>query len=192
MDYETLRNIHRAEKGKSRLSEIPEDFYEQLRALIRETMKKYEETKDIGDLRNFENVVRVARDVFYTRQQKIIMKAFRNVRTKEFDDNGMVPEEKDFYKKLVELIKNNADLFESMVLNGEGKEENTVEEKPVEEQETKTEKDLNIVMVRILKNIPRFVGSDLNEYGPYEPNQIVKLPKQEADFLVSKNLAEVI
>ncbi len=190
MDYETLRNVQRAEKNKSRLSEIPENFYEELRELIRNSMKKYEETRDLGDLRNFENIVRVARDVFYTRQQKIIMKAYRNVRTQEFDDNGMVSEEKEFYQALVDIIQKNAEFFESMVVNGE--EKCSAEDiQDVSEKEL-VKKDLNIVMVRILKDIPRFVGSDLNEYGPYEPNQIVKLPKKEAEFLVSKNLAEVI
>lgn len=187
MDYETLRNVQRAEKNKSRLSEIPEGFYNELRELIRESMKRYKETRDLGDLRNFENIVRVARDVFYTRQQKIIMKAYRNVRTQEYDDNGMVSEEKEFYQKLVDIIQKNAEFFESMVVNGEEPPTQNVQE--ISEG---TEKDLNIVMVRILKDIPRFVGSDLNEYGPYEPNQIVKLPKKEAEFLVSKNLAEVI
>jgi len=190
MDYETLRNVQRAEKNKSRLSEIPEDFYKKLRELIRNSMKKYEETHDLEDLRNFENIVRVARDVFYTRQQKIIMKAYRNVRTQEYDDNGMVPEEKAFYQELVSVIQKNAEFFESMVTNGKEETETTDSTEVPEEEVDK--KDLNIVMVRILKNIPRFVGSDLNEYGPYEPNQIVKLPKKEAEFFVSKNLAEVI
>jgi DNA replication initiation complex subunit (GINS family) len=191
MDYETLRNVQRAEKNKSRLSEIPEDFYKELRELIRNSMKKYEETRDLGDLRNFENIVRVARDMFYTRQQKIIMKAYRNVRTQEYDDNGMVSEEKKFYRELVDIIQKNAEFFESMVVNGKEEKRSTEEIQELPEEEP-VKKDLNIVMVRILKNIPRFVGSDLNEYGPYEPNQIVKLPKKEAEFLVSKNLAEVI
>ncbi len=44
--------------------------------------------------------------------------------------------------------------------------------------------------VKILSDIPSFVGTDLKEYGPYKPGEVVSLPEKIAQLFVSRKLGE--
>jgi hypothetical protein len=44
--------------------------------------------------------------------------------------------------------------------------------------------------IRILSEIPSFVGTDMKEYGPYKPEQVVELPQKIAQLFVSRKLGE--
>ncbi|MEK6902307.1 MAG: hypothetical protein AABX02_01820, partial [archaeon] len=44
--------------------------------------------------------------------------------------------------------------------------------------------------VRILSEIPSFVGTDLKEYGPYKTGQVVELPPKIAQLFISRKLGE--
>ncbi|MCD6230194.1 MAG: DNA replication complex GINS family protein [Candidatus Diapherotrites archaeon] len=50
---------------------------------------------------------------------------------------------------------------------------------------------LNIVSVRIIKDMPGFIGPDKVSYGPFEVDQYVELPKHIVDLLVKRNVAEI-
>lgn len=44
--------------------------------------------------------------------------------------------------------------------------------------------------VRILSEIPSFVGTDMKEYGPYKTGQVVDLPGKIAQLFISRKLGE--
>ena len=44
--------------------------------------------------------------------------------------------------------------------------------------------------VKIISDIPSFVGTDLKEYGPYKPGEIVELPEKIAQLFLSRKLGE--
>lgn len=44
--------------------------------------------------------------------------------------------------------------------------------------------------VKILSDIPSFVGTDLKEYGPYKPGDVVSLPDKIAQLFISRKLGE--
>ena len=105
----------------------------------------------------------------------------------------MVEIEKDLFKNAVSLLRENRNLFEkALVGNGFSFNEKIIDEKiqPVS-SESKESEDLNMVLVRILKNLPEFV-SETGKLGPFESNQIVRLPEKEAQLLVEKKFAEPI
>ena len=59
------------------------------------------------------------------------------------------------------------------------------EAKPVEEKkETKR--------VRFLHPVPKFIGQELESYGPFEEEDMATLPSEIADVLISKERAEEI
>ncbi|WXG45632.1 MAG: hypothetical protein WED05_02890 [Candidatus Atabeyarchaeum deiterrae] len=47
----------------------------------------------------------------------------------------------------------------------------------------------NLMLVRILQSIPKLVGADLDEYGPFQPEDIVVLPTENAMVLVARGAA---
>ena len=44
--------------------------------------------------------------------------------------------------------------------------------------------------LKITHAIPKFVGPDLNEYGPFDEGDEVKLPDEIAEVLVNKGRAD--
>lgn len=44
--------------------------------------------------------------------------------------------------------------------------------------------------IKIISDIPSFVGTDLKEYGPYKPGEIVSLPEKIAQLFISRKLGE--
>lgn len=47
-------------------------------------------------------------------------------------------------------------------------------------------------LVKILSEVPKFLGVDGREYGPFKPNDIVTLEKEVAEILVKGNKAEFL
>ncbi len=45
-------------------------------------------------------------------------------------------------------------------------------------------------MVRFISAVPKFVGPELEVYGPFEPEDMASLPKKMANILVKKGRAE--
>ena len=176
VNYEEIRGLQRKEKNAARIVELKDDYYKQLADYVKDGSKKL----NPAELRTLENVMKIARDLFDSREQKILMKALRTVRTGEYDDHGMTTEERHLYDKAVNSLKEHRKFFDK-VLVGEYRHENLLKEE-----------NNNIVLVRILKEIPKFTGSDSKEYGPFALNAIAKLPQKEAQFLSDQNLVEVM
>ena len=48
----------------------------------------------------------------------------------------------------------------------------------------------DIISVRFIKSVPKFLGPELETYGPFEENDIASMPKILASILIHKNRAE--
>ena len=62
--------------------------------------------------------------------------------------------------------------------------------KVTEETEESTNGSESIKSVRFTKSVPKFLGSELEIYGPYEENDIASLPSKIANILIKKERAE--
>ena len=182
------------ERNASNLAELPSSFYSELNDLIKEQKVKYEQTRSIEDAKILDNIQKIALDIYERREMKILTKALKSAHSGLKEDK-LVGFEVDFFNEAVKLIKENKSNFDK-VLVGEhsiDSPEKVLSEK-VEEisgEETESE-DLNMVLVRILQNVPKFVSTDGSELGPFESNQMVRLPSKEARLLAEKGFAELI
>ncbi|MFH0970194.1 MAG: hypothetical protein V1776_01910 [Candidatus Diapherotrites archaeon] len=59
-------------------------------------------------------------------------------------------------------------------------------------QSASSSSSLAILSVRILSEIPSFVGTDLKEYGPYKTGEVVSLPSKIAQLFISRKLGESV
>ena len=194
MNYEDLRRFQRMERNSSKLGELPRSFYDELCQLLAAQKAKCKEGQ-AEETKVFENMVKTTRDVFDRREQKILTKAMRFARTNETEKDVITDEEKSLFEKLSEDLKKSRQDFE-MLLLGNGKTRDLKKIQNINDIPTinngQAGEDLNIVMVRILKKVPKFVSGDLKEYGPFEANSIVKLPRKEADLLSNRNFIELV
>jgi len=194
MNYEDLRRFQRMERNSSKLGELSRGFYDELCQLLLSQKAKCKEGQ-AEETKVFENMVKTARDVFDRREQKILTKAMRFARTNETEKDVITDEEKTLFERLSEDLKKSRQDFE-MLLIGNGKPANIAKIQNINDipviNNGQTGEDLNIVMVRILKKVPKFVSGDLKEYGPFEANSIVKLPRKEADLLSNRSFIELV
>ena len=49
-----------------------------------------------------------------------------------------------------------------------------------------------LILLRVLQPIPKLVGVDLDEYGPFQPEDIVLLPRENALVLISRGAASEV
>jgi len=174
IDYDELRRIHRLEKNTSKLVEVEDDFIDSLSVFVEEEKKKYLASLknfSASDAREFTNLKRVIEEIFLMREKKILNKALITVHTKEVSDEKMARQEKDVFRKLLRLLEEHYELNQSFF--GE-----------------KEKKESQLVMVKILKDVPTFVGTDMKEYGPFSDGQSVELPSKVARLFVARKIAE--
>ena len=116
MDYENLRRYQRMERNNSKLTELDDNFYSDLSLFIDELKRKYEMTNSQQDLKALENTLRVSRDIFERREQKILMKSLRCIKSDEIEEDNIVQMEAQLFKNLKRALQSNRSIFEGVLL----------------------------------------------------------------------------
>lgn len=57
---------------------------------------------------------------------------------------------------------------------------------------TAVQEDSSLILLRVLQPIPRLVGVDLDEYGPFQPEDLVFLPRENALVLIARGVASEV
>jgi DNA replication initiation complex subunit (GINS family) len=189
VDYERVRDMQRREKGVAAIIELDPLFYTELAAFVKAGMENHRQTNSTEAFRELDNVLRLSRDLFDKREQKILLRALTSVRTGEIDGSHLTPEERVLYDSICSLLATHRSFFQKVLLGV------YVQEKPscLPAPETLiNEGTPNVSLARVRKAVPRFVGSDSVEYGPFAAGDVIKLPKKEAEFLSQQNIVEVL
>lgn len=195
--YETIRNAQRAEKEEE-LQKLPESFFES----VKNWFAHKEKMKDTTSLLEVENAKKLLEDLINRREKKIVLAALRTVRG-DVPPANLNDEERRFFDEIVKLLK----VFKTNI-NEKFKEPTQIVEEKLEEakesieklkKEEKIEKIENIfprpngkTLVKILNDLPRFVGPDLESYGPLKAGDIISLPKDISNLLINRKIAENI
>jgi DNA replication initiation complex subunit (GINS family) len=170
----------------------------------------------------FENIKKILKEFYERREKKIMNMAMDMSRmsmgalnSEIVDTSAMLKEEKELFDCLVEILNNNRkgilyNVLEAMIPKVEKKE--TKDEAQKDEpsgpqkslisetkEEVKTSTEVSNEsqaetqkMVRFLQAVPKFVGKDLEEYGPFEQGDTTNLPSEIADVLIAKQKAELM
>ena len=62
----------------------------------------------------------------------------------------------------------------------------------IKPKDIKVEKPNSTKLVRFIYTVPKFVGNDLNTYGPFESENLASLPLKVADVLIKRKRAQEI
>ncbi len=173
IDYDELRRIHRLEKNTSKLVEVDEDFINSIENFVEEEKKVYlESLKNFSSssTREFTNMKRMIEEIFLMRKKKILNKALIASHTKDTNLDNMASEEVEFFKKLLKIIEEYNEHYAGLF------------------GEKETKKTLS--KVKILKDVPTFVGTDMLEYGPFKEGENVSLPQKVAKLFITRKIAK--
>ena len=176
--YDELYKAWLKEKEREDLQPLPRDFYSRLAAY----MKRIEEESRMLDkrtvkgramLREEENAKRLIEDLARMRLEKIV----RAVMNDEVVSTTVLSEEEtSLYENLASEIESYRSLVRK-VLRGQRPEARRITSKK------------GMVVVRILKDVPAIVGADMKTYGPFKPEDVAALPRENAKLLIKQGVA---
>ena len=178
--------LRREMANRTTLSKIDEKFLERVREYLKDINVKIEKLKELSNpliekeiekiKKEAENIGRMVEKVFIERCRKIVFLALAYSETdpKLAPVEDLLPEERELFEEVATKVYE----VRRMILNKVFGEE----EKYISDDE---------VLVRILEDMEEFVWED-GEYGPYNKDDIVKLPKEVVKMLRAKKKVEVI
>lgn len=161
---ETIRKIFEEEKNSQGLTKLPDDFFEQISEYLD---KKSKLIRDESDQWSLDSIKRRLRSIFERRERKILNSSHGFIDSGVGPEN-LTPEEAKFFESIVECIRS----F--------GKEREQGFEKNHEP----------LVLLTILQDVPRFVGMNLRNYGPFRKGDVATVPEPNANLMIEKGMAE--
>lgn len=201
--YETLFDILRNEKNREELQKLEPSFFEDLIQYMKE--KKELLSQDDGSelfsdiekektAKQIENIKKLVRQLYERREKKIINLAMISSRTSSLlDDSALLKQEKELFNLLLSVLNQARVGILLNILRTKNPEIKL--EQPEKEIEKKAEpkpKRSGTIMIRFIHAVPKFLGSELEIYGPFEEEDITNLPVEIAELLISKERAEEI
>lgn len=178
LSYQKLRSIEQMERQSPNLVNIGPNFYTKAFHYIQNLEKRLEEEqiknptsrKVVVIADELRNTRRIWESIIERREKKIIQAALSAVRGGSPPPSSLTNQERKFYEKVVALLRENRKAI------FEGREESDVERG---------------VVIRILKDIPHFVGRDMKKYS-LKKEDVLTMPKDMADILIKRGVAEKV
>jgi DNA replication factor GINS len=188
--YSELYAAWKAEIENSAIQPLPADFYARVSNYLQQ-IKTENRTADKNNVkatlleREQRNVNRIVKELLRTRYKKLLktvnggQKLLPEILTNEEAElfNGLLP--------FTEAYRD----FARGLMRGQPPKTKT---EPAEPKEEAAEVSHKRVAVRFVKAIPAIVGSDMNTYGPFQPEDVASVPVENAKMLVKQGLAQNI
>ncbi|NYZ76115.1 DNA replication complex GINS family protein [Candidatus Micrarchaeota archaeon] len=173
LSYDGLRKIQARERASPVLQSIPDGFYALIKKLIEKKNEGLKSSFSLTEAKEYESILKVAEDIHERRMQKIVLRAMKAGAGQE--EMALTGEEAEIFERISRAVSEDREKFNSMIVDKGSKES-----------------EERIKRIKILKNLPKFVGTDLKVYGPFKEGDSAELPEKEAQLLVSRGIAEQI
>jgi len=218
--YDTLYELLRNEKNKEELQQLNHSFFKDVVHYINDKQNNFNKpTEQQGlfeaderekKIIQINNIKRLLKELYERREKKIISMALNKSRFSSslINNSLLLEEERLFYEMLVGLLNSQRERILNKLLQGEipneinldnikkqgmfESAENLIKEKAENILNIQKEKDRPSRLIRFLEPVPQFIGEDLLDYGPYDEEDVAKLPREIADVLIQKERAEEI
>ncbi|MFT4868331.1 MAG: DNA replication initiation complex subunit (GINS family) [Candidatus Nanohaloarchaea archaeon] len=191
LTFSDLRKIQKKEKRQDQLSELDDNFL--LKA------SQYLDRKEGVDDREYKNARRVLDKIIGLRQDKIVKNAKISVKSDVKSSKlNLLPREQEFFRDIKERFNAYSDNIDEVVEKKAGdvqipETDTEVEQtEPEEDEVSEDELEDGYEKVKIVSNVPEFMGTDLESYGPFEEGEETELPEENADILVNRGSAEKV
>lgn len=167
LTFEKIRDFERAERENKELQKLPENIVSEISDYIRRKEEIHE--KSSSDIIETENVKKIVRSFFETREKKIVDMALYAARTQLPVENLLPSEQRTLQAIAAEIKLHREGLHEEM-------------KKPPFES----------TVYRIKKTMPEFVGPDMKTYKLTENDIVDSLPKPLNELLLKEGVIEEV
>ncbi|MFO7793636.1 MAG: hypothetical protein R6V35_01535 [Candidatus Nanohaloarchaea archaeon] len=214
LTFSDLRKIQKNERRADELTELDEDF-------ILRANEYLERKEDAGDRRDYTSSKRVFRKIIALREQKIVKNARLSLKSNiKASEMNLLPREQELFRETKEIFqkhrdriadvetaktqiedieteeKNNSDPGPEVETEPETQEKEVIEEPEEVEASEETEEVEDVEdgysKVNIVSDVPEFMGTDLESYGPFEEGDSPVIPDDNAEILVNRGNAEEV
>jgi len=190
ISYKNLRRIQQIEKTSPLLSKINKNFYENLSEFLKNLQKDIDQEKNSENKKLFqeeiENIKKIAFSIYELREKKIVQAALSKVRGAKPDLKNALDIEKKLFESLVETIIQ----ARNDILKEKSKKEKDKE--IIHNEFKKEEKKQNTnQIVRLLENVPEFVGTDMKTYS-LRKDDVLSISKEMLDPLLKRGVVKEI
>lgn len=209
--YDLLFDILRMEKSRDDLQKIDEKFYTNVVDYINSKESVINNPNTPHSERELTriqlgNVKKLLIELYDRREKKIINLAIYKIKTSSgmITTDGLLGEEKALFDRLYSelsrhrmstinnIVEGKMPFVESAQTQASAKLHRPTNSMILQNAEDQDNAGSSIKSVRFIKPVPRFLGPELEIYGPFEENDIASLPSRIADILVGKERAENI
>ena len=108
---------------------------------------------------------------------------------------AMTPEEQNLHSNLRQLLSDYKQSSELLTLKDtlpQTRPPRQKTQKPVQPAPKYEEKDTELFLVRFLKPLPAIMGIDMKAYGPFQPEELATIPRQNAENLIKRGIAKKV
>jgi DNA replication factor GINS len=202
--YDLLFDVLRIEKSREELQKLDDKFYANVVDYlnIKESFITNPATSNSErELTKIQlnNVKKLLLELYDRREKKIISLAIYKIKTgsEVINTESLLAEEKYLFESVYsQLFKYRSAIITNinsgkMPVMDNKTAYDTLEIKSINgKSEDKILDDNGIKSVRFIKPVPKFLGSELETYGPFDENDIASLPSKIANILIKKDRAE--
>lgn len=166
LTFEALRKIVSDEKAAPKLTGLPERFLEEAALYLEKKVQMRENQEDAWEL---ESARQLLKDLLEIRERKLVNLALYYTRSGIVPDR-MTPEEERFFRAVASVL---ADFQKER------------------DQLVKKQQDKRTVLA-FLEDVPAFVGTDLQTYGPFKQGDVATVPEPVGRLLIEKGAGKKI
>ena len=190
ISYKTLRRIQQLEKTSPLLTKIDVNFYHKLSEYLKNLESVLEQEENAQKIKLFndeiQNAKKIAFGIYELREKKIVQAALSKVRGGKPDLKNVLDIEKKLYESLVEQII----LSRKKILEEKSVEVKKDKSKTVTLKKEEIKRNTNPI-VRVLEDIPEFVGTDMKTYS-LRKNDALTVSKEMSGPLVKRGVVKQI
>lgn len=192
--YERLHKAWERENEKPELQNISDEFIHEMRRYSEELNKTPTDPGTLtGSITKKERrfVGQMLRELTETRLRKIVTKELRG---EPIDAQAMTPEEQRLHANLRQLLlgyRQGADIPEPEAPPTVRLPRPAQTQRPSGDAPREVS-DGDLVVVRFLKPLPAIMGVDMKAYGPFDPEDVANIPRQNAVNLIRRGIAKLV
>ncbi|OYT29535.1 hypothetical protein B6U98_02055 [Thermoplasmatales archaeon ex4572_165] len=194
-----LRKIQQGEKSSPLLSKIDDHFFEDASSycsLLRKRLNTEKKpSRNLILSEQTQNVEKIIRNIYELREKKIMLAAMSKARGGSPPEKQFLPGEKQLFNSIYSLLIDTRNtLFDYNETKNPTSEKVPLKNQNNSEITNKVEPQINKdnhTVIRILENIPTFIGTDTKQYD-LKKNDIVSIPDTLASMLIKKHVAEIV
>lgn len=203
LTYETLYETLRREKSREELQQLDEGFFRNVLTYLREKQQAYDDNLTKNDIFSqserdklhiqLSNIRKILRDLYDIRERKIINMSVNKSRTNSniIDTANLVVQEQAIFQSLTAVLsQHRSGILHRIIELREPDVLPIILPVPeVKNEEIPSPLPHGMKKIKTVEALEQFYGEELEQYGPYQPNEELTLPEQLADILISQGKA---